>query len=95
MNNDSENCWDKIPNEAPKNALYAWGYFDDIPGYDTAEYETIEGNKIEVSEVTSEKSPRLNRNNVNFLGFVTRCTRLAPDPYEDMINQFEDNIDEN
>ncbi len=90
-----DSYWEDIPNIAPKGASYGWYDLDDC-SWETAEYETTEGKKVEVSSVTATKwEPYKHHSSLKFIGFVTRCTRLCEvDPFEDWYWQDEGNSNE-
>lgn len=67
--------WDAIPDAPPAGSRYGWFNNVTCKWHQTAEYLTLEGNKVEVSEVTDTKLERLRSEEISFVGFVTRCTR--------------------
>ena len=69
--------WFDIPNEAPNGAKYGWLDLNDTQYWDTVLYETVDGEKVEVSQVTDSKVSRLKNDDIVFVGFVTKFLRKA------------------
>ena len=65
--------------KAPANSVYKFGWYNPdaaLDDDDAAEWETISGERVLVTDITHENKPPEGQE-VYFKGLVTRCTRMA------------------